>query len=133
MSDNHISKPPAKVILATNLFYSIIGIGLLRRVMTIVEHWHVRSPDSLIIRSVIIWLLSIFLIYKTRKGCNWAKWSMVAILAISLPLSILPMFDSITHSPIPNLLGLTQVILYIWALVLLFHQTSSDWFARKDK
>ena len=127
MSDN---QRPEKVALAIKLFYLIIGISIVRTAITVVRHWDVRTPDFLIFSSIIIWFISIFLVYMTSKGKNWARWVMVTILTISIPLSILPMFSSLAHTPIPNLLGLVQVLLYVWALVLLFHTTSSTWFKK---
>ena len=130
MSDNQRYKTPEKVALAIKLFYLIIGISIVRTAITVVRHWDVRTPDFLIFSSIFIWLISIFLVYMTGKGKNWARWVMVTILTISIPLSILPMFSSLVHTPIPNLLGLVQVLLYVWALVLLFHTTSSTWFKK---
>lgn len=130
MSDNQRYKTPEKVALAIKLFYLIIGISIVRTAITVVRHWDVRTPDFLIFSSIFIWLISIFLVYMTGKGKNWARWVMVTILTISIPLSILPMFSSLVHTPIPNLFGLVQVLLYVWALVLLFHTTSSTWFKK---
>ncbi len=130
MSDNQRYKTPEKVALAIKLFYLIIGISIVRTAITVVRHWDVRTPDFLIFSSIFIWLISIFLVYMTGKGKNWARWVMVTILTISIPLSILPMFSSLVHTPIPNLLGLVQVLLYVWALVLLFHTASSTWFKK---
>jgi hypothetical protein len=58
---------------------------------------------------------------------------MVAIFAISIPLAILPRISSLSHNPIPNLLGLVQVLLYVWAILLLFQATSNAWFKENKK
>ncbi|MHC4326355.1 MAG: hypothetical protein ACYSUX_18950 [Planctomycetota bacterium] len=68
------------------------------------------------------------MIYQIRKGKNWARWLLVAILAIAVPLNILPSFGSISHNTVHALLVFLQSALYIVALVFLFHGSSSGWF-----
>ena len=77
-------------------------------------------------------MFSIFLIYKISKGQNWARWSLLVILAISIPLGILPTFDSIQHSPTHALMGFVQLAAFLLAAVLLFQRQSSAWF-RSDR
>jgi hypothetical protein len=131
MSDKQSNKTPEKVVLAVRLFYLIIGIGLVRLVITVIRHWDVRTPDFIILSKLIIWLVSLFFVYHVSKGRNWARWSMVAIFVISIPLAILPRISSLSHNPIPNLLGLVQVPLYVWAILLLFQAKSTAWFKGK--
>ncbi|MCD6388772.1 MAG: hypothetical protein J7L69_05120 [Desulfobulbaceae bacterium] len=131
MSKNQKLKTPEKVALATKVLYSIIAINFIRIMITVFRHWGVRTPDFLVFTSIFLWVISFFLIYQINKGKNWARWSMVLIFAISIPLSILPTLSSLTHNPIPNLLRLLQVVLYIWTLILLFHTTSTRFFKNK--
>jgi len=131
MSDKHSNKTPEKVILAIRLFYLIIGIGIVRLVSTVVRHWNVRTPDFIILSKLIIWSVSLFFVYKVSKGKNWARWIMVIIFIIAIPLAILPTISSLSHTIIPNLLGLSQVALYVWAILLLFQSTATAWFKEK--
>ena len=133
MSDNQRNKTPEKVVLAIRLFYLIIGIGFVRLVITVIRHWSVRTPDFIILTKLVIWAVSLFFVYQVSKGRNWARWTMVAIFAISIPLAILPRISSLSHNPIPNLLGLVQVLLYVWAILLLFQATSNAWFKENKK
>jgi hypothetical protein len=128
MQTKELSERPAKVVLALRMFYLIVGIGIIRATMTVIRHADVRSPHSFIFTKFLIYTASLFLIYQMGKGKNWAKWSLIVILAISIPLAILPNFDSISHNPIHSLLGFLQLALYIVALVFLFHRNSSGWF-----
>ena len=129
MSIKELSERPPKVVLAIKLLYLVVGIGMIRAVMTVLRHADVRSPYFFIITKLFIYTGSLFLIYQLGKGKNWAKVSLVVILAISIPLTILPAFESISHNPIHTLLGFMQIILYVVALVFLFHNNSSNWFA----
>jgi hypothetical protein len=130
MSDNLEIEIPPKVSLSIKLLYFNICIGIIRAFIVVVRHWEVRTPDIFILVKILLVAVLIFLIFFTRKGKNWARLTLVAFLSIAIPLSILPMFSSLTHNPIPNLLGLVQAILFVWAIVLLFHSTSAAWFKK---
>jgi hypothetical protein len=129
MSIKELSERPPKVVLAIKLLYLVVGIGMIRAVMTVLRHADVRSPYFFILTKLFIYTGSLFLIYQLGKCKNWAKVSLVVILAVSIPLTILPAFESISHNPIHTLLGFMQIILYVVALVFLFHNNSSNWFA----
>ena len=133
MSDKQSNKTPEKIVLAIRLFYFIIGIGFVRLIITVIRHWGVRTPDFIILSSFIIWSVSLFFVYKVSKGRNWARWAMVAIFIISIPLAILPRISSMAHNLIPGLLGLVQVLFYVWAILLLFQTTSNTWFKEKKE
>ena len=128
MPTQALSERPPKVALAVKFFYVIVGIGIIRAALTIIRHADVRSPYSLIITKLIIYAGSLYLIYQLSKGRNWARWLMVVIFIISIPLTILPAFASFSHNPVYTSLGFVQLALYIIGLVFLFHRSSSSWF-----
>ena len=127
MSTKALSERPGKVGAAVTLLYLVVAIGTIRTVMTVIRHFDVRSPQFLIFTKILIYAVSAFLIYQVGTGRNWAKWLLLVILAIAFPLSVLPSFDAIAHNPVDSLLGLVQLGLYLGAMVLLFHRTSTDW------
>ena len=131
MPIKNISDIPTKVTIAAKLFYVVVGIGITRAILTIFRHVDVRSPHFIIYTKILIYVGSLFLIYQLGKGKNWARVSMVVIFIICIPLVILPTFASFAHSPTDSSLAILQTILYIIALVLLFHRNSSNWFASK--
>ena len=53
---------------------------------------------------------------------------MLVILAVAVPLGVLPTLDAIQHSPVHSLLGIVALVAYIVAAILLFRRESSDWF-----
>jgi hypothetical protein len=132
MAKRIVSDRPQKVVLAVNMFYIIVGIGITRAAMTIFRHADVRSPYFLIISKIIVYIGSIFLIYQLSKGKNWARFSMVAIFIICIPLAILPTFASFSFNPVHSILGFIQILLYITGLALLFKKSSSHWFRSED-
>ena len=128
MPTKALSERPSKVNLAVKLFYLVVGVGIVRAVMTILRHADVRSPYFLIYTKLIIYAGSLYLIYQLSKGKNWARWLLVVIFIIAIPLTILPAFASYYHNPVDALLGFIQIALYIIGLVFLFHGSSSHWF-----
>jgi len=128
MSTEELLERPAKVVTAVRMLYLLIVIGIIRTAMTVMRHADVRSPHTLIVTKLLIYAVTVFLIYQISKGKNWARWLLLAIATIALPLSILPTFDAISHNPVHTLLGFLQLGLYIIAMVFLFQQSSSDWF-----
>lgn len=131
MPTKALSERPLKVAHAVKIFYVIVGIGVIRAVMTIIRHADVRSPYFLIYTKLIIYAGSLFVIYQLSKGRNWARWLMVVIFIIAIPLTILPAFASYSHNPVDALLAFLQTALYIIGMVFVFHRSSSKWFSAK--
>jgi hypothetical protein len=127
MSIKKLSQRPEKIVAAVKLLYLVVAIGIIRTSMTVIRHVDVRSPHLLIISKMLIYAASVFLIYQVSKGKNWARWLLLAIIAIAFPLSVLPTFDAIFHNPIHTLLGFLQLALYIAAMIFLFHRSSTQW------
>ena len=131
MPSQALSERPPKVSLAVKFFYVIVGIGIIRAAMTVIRHVDVRSPYFLIITKLIIYAGSVYLIYQLGKGRNWARWMMVVIFIISIPLTILPNIASLSHNPVHTSLGFVQLAMYIIGLVFIFHPSSSHWFGKE--
>ena len=122
------SVPPEKVSQAIKLLYGVIGISVIRLIWTVFSHMDVRTPFMMILNSIMVYAVFGFLVYKMGQRKNWARIGITVIFAISIPLSILPMFQSISHSVVVNGLGLLSLVIYIVALVWLFQQDSTKWF-----
>lgn len=131
MSTQALSGKPAKVVLAVKMLYFVVGVGVLRTAYMVVRHLEVRSPDFLIMTKFFTYAFSLYLIYLVGKGKNWARWLLMMILVVFIPLTILPYFESITHNPVGSALGITQSVVYVIGLVLLFHRSSQPWFDGK--
>jgi hypothetical protein len=110
------------------MLYLVVGLGVIRAAMTVIRHADVRSPEFLIFAKFLIYSASLYLIFEVGKGKNWARWSLVGILVVSIPLTVLPNFDSITHYPVHAIFGFLQLGLYMVAMLFLFHESSAAWF-----
>lgn len=119
---------PTKVIYAVRILYLVVGIGIIRTSITVVQHADVRSPYFLIFTKGLVYVGSLLLINQSTKGKNWARWSLVVILMITIPLEIIPAIESISFSSIKPLLLSLQLGLSLIALFFLFHKSSSEWY-----
>lgn len=119
---------PENVVLAVRLFYVVVGIGVVRTMMTVLRHVDVRSPYFLIFTKLMVYLFALFVIYQLGCGKNWARWLLVVILAITIPISVIPSFDAISSNTFHSLLGFLQLALAIVAFVFIFQKKSSDWY-----
>jgi len=129
MSTIELSARPAKVVLAVKVLYLFVALGAIRTALMMIRHLDVRSPFFDIVANLVIYAASLYLIHQLSKRKNWARWSLVAILFVSLFLLLLPTFDSFTLNPINTLLVFVQYTLYVVALVFLFHRETHGWFA----
>lgn len=119
---------PAQVVYAVRMFYLVVAIGVVRTLMTVLRHADVRSPYFLVATKFVVYAVALFLIYKLAAGSNWARWLLVVLLAIGIPLTVLPTIAAFSSVPLHSLLGFLQLGLYLVALYFLFQKTSSDWY-----
>ena len=125
--DNQSIQKPLSIKLSVFLMYSVVAIGFLRTGMTVGRHLDVRTPYVYLGSKVLVYALSAFLIYQVSKGHNWARWTLIALLAISVPLGVLPTIDALEHSPFHAQLGFGQLAAFILAAILLILPRSSKW------
>lgn len=125
-----VSERPAKVVLAVRMLYLGIGLGVIRTAIVVLRHLEVRTPDVIIMTKIVVWAIVLFLIFRTGKGSNWARWLLVAMFIVTIPLTFLPLIPSFTSYPVDGLLGVLQFALFVIALGLLFHPHASAWFAK---
>jgi len=130
MVNNTGLEKPKKVGLAVNLLYTVIALGVIRATVNIIRHIDVRSIGYMHFGHALFLIASGYLVYLVNKRHNWARITLLIILILEIPVSILPIFDSISHSVLANLIGLIQVILFTVAMVQLFSQESRAWFNR---
>ena len=99
MPEKQKLEKPLVVTFSVFLMYAVIAVGFLRTGMTIGRHLDVRTPYIYLGSKTLVYVISVFLIYQISKGHNWARWALMAILAVAIPLGVLPIIDSIEHSP----------------------------------
>ena len=127
MQENQQLKKPAMVSLSIFLMYAVVAVGFLRTGMTVGRHLDVRTPYMYLGSKTLVYVVSVFLIYQISKGHNWARWTLMVVLAVAVPLGVLPTLDSLEHSPLHAQLGFAQLGAFILAALLLLMPPSSKW------
>jgi ABC-type enterochelin transport system permease subunit len=79
---------------------------------------------------LVIWAGVLYAILQTGKGRNWARWLLVGLVIVTIPLNLLPLIPAFTDYPIDGSLGVLQYALFFIALGLLFHPNASAWFGK---
>jgi hypothetical protein len=79
---------------------------------------------------VVIWAGVLYAIFQTGKGRNWARWLLVALVIVTIPLNLLPLIPAFIDYPVDGSLGVLQYALFFIALGLLFHPSASAWFGK---
>jgi hypothetical protein len=126
-----VPERPAKVVLALGMLYLGIGIGVIRTAIVVLRHLEVRTPDFIIKVKLVIWASVLLSIFLTGKGRNWARWLLVALFSVTIPLNFLPLIPTFTAYPVDGSLGALQYALFFIAVGLLFHPNASAWFAKR--
>jgi len=125
--ENKKLEKPAIVSFSILLMYAVVAVGFLRTGMTIGRHLDVRTPYMYLGSKTLVYIVSVFLIYQISKGHNWARWTLMLILAVAVPLGVLPTIDSFQHSPLHAQLGFGQLAAFIIAVLLLLMPQTSKW------
>ena len=125
-----LGEGPAKVILALKMLYVGIGIGVIRTAIVVLRHLEVRTPDFIIMVKIVIWAGVLYAIFQAGKGRNWARWLLVALFIVTIPLNLLPLIPTFADYPVDGSLGILQYALFFIGLGLLFHPDASAWFGQ---
>ena len=122
------SQKPAAVSTAIKLLYTTLVIGALRSALEWSHLTRVASPGFVLFVMLFTFALLVWLIYKVDRGHNWARITCLVFFILGVPMSILHLLQSLSHSPVSGVLGLLQVVLQAVALVMLFGRNTRPWF-----
>ncbi len=133
MSEEDNQTIPTQIHKATMLLWASLAVGLL--IGLIDSNTALKSASIFFVVSgvAIIMLLEIWLIYKIRKGRNWARITcLVLFIFVRVPYvpELLLMFD---RSVIVGGLSSAHVIMEVVGLYLVFSKPGSLWFKNASK
>ena len=138
MNDNrHQESRPPRVSTAVTLLYLTLGMGIIRSFLEVPRLLQVAPPGFGLgfFLFVIIFTMAflVFLTVMIGKGRNWARITYLVLTIVGLPLSVLPLYQSLTKTPISGIIGTAQLVLQTIALIFLFQRASSEWFRSRGK
>jgi hypothetical protein len=132
---------PKKVSLALKLLYLSLGIGFLQIIINIGYSLQLAESSPIAQRiSPIIFVLLVnvgalgilwFLIYMIGKGRNWARIVYIANYTTEVMIYLIILPPLLAINIIFGIFYITQTILQVIAMVLLFQKPSSEWFRHK--
>ena len=111
---------PDKVRKAVMLLYISLGLGVVRGILEATAIFY-----ALIGAGVFC-----YVIHMISKGHNWARITYLVFIICAIPLCIRELVRNFAINPLSELLGIGQVTLHIFALVLIFQKPVSKWFYR---
>ena len=119
------SQKPASVSSAIKLLYATLAIGALRSVL---EWSHQTQAVSSGFVMLFTFAFLVWLIYKIDRGRNWARITFLVFFILGVPMSVLPLLQSLAYYPVSGVLGLLQVVLQTVALFMVFGRCARPWF-----
>ena len=123
---------PAIISNAVKLLYVTLGIGVIRAVL----EFQTLVQQAPVIFILFVWVVVFgvmwFLIHKIGSRRNLARITFLILFIVGVPLSVLPVLQSLSATPVSGLIGILQLVGQVVALVMLFQRTSNAWF-RKPK
>ncbi|MGE5153411.1 MAG: hypothetical protein ACM3ST_05290 [Bdellovibrio bacteriovorus] len=122
------SRRPRHVSHAVTLLYITLAVGLVRSIIEASALASLAGVQFVLFVTLFTFAAMAVLILLISQGRNWARVLYLILSIIGTPLSVIPLLNSIIHHPFSGVLGITQLILTITALFLLFQPKSSAWF-----
>ena len=74
-----------------------------------------------------------FMIFKMAKGKNWARLTYAALFIAGLPFTKPTLFLAFTTKPLSAGIAITQLLLQVVALTLLFQKDSAEWYKKMKR
>lgn len=128
------AKVPKKIKLAANLVYASLLVGILNSLFSeiLTDENILSEPGGLVFLAAITIVLAI-LGYKIGQGKNWAR--IIFVIMVLLGTIGYPDFisEEFRRSILLGVVSIIQLVLQLYALVLLFNKASVQWYKRTPK
>lgn len=122
------TQKPQRIKNAVLMLWISLGLGVVRSAWEIPAQAD-KSTLGFVISVMVFTLLFMgFFIWMIDRGKNWARITFLVLFILGVPLSILPLLQSLAYAPISGLIGVAQVVLQTIAVVFIFLKDSSAWF-----
>jgi succinate-acetate transporter protein len=112
------------------LLYVTIAIGILRSAMEDTRLAGIYGLGFLVFVQIFVFTVLCLICFFILNRRNWARIVYLVMTVIGTPLSIKPLLESFTATPISGVLGVIQAAIGIVAAILLFRPQAASWFRR---
>jgi hypothetical protein len=124
---------PPSVSRAITLLYVTLGFGLLRSVLEFTRLAGTSNAVFALIIQIMVFALMWLIVFKIGRRREWARILYLVLFILGTPLSVKPLLVSLSATPISGVLGLAQIAIQIYALVLLFRSEGRAWFRPREE
>ena len=121
---------PQSVVIAVNLLWASLAVGLVKMLMDFSNLSSVAPAAFTNFVLIFVFSLIGFLVFKISAGRNWARITFLVMFVIGMLPTLPLMFDEFSRAPVVGALSVAQVGLQVYALFLLFTQQGSTWFRK---
>ena len=94
------SQKPASVSSAIKLLYATLAIGALRSVLEWSHQTQAVSSGFVLFVMLFTFAFLVWLIYKIDRGRNWARITFLVFFILGVPMSVLPLLQSLAYYPV---------------------------------
>jgi len=120
---------PAQVLLATRLLWLSLGLGLVNSAIQWRFLTSQAKPAFVLIVQPITLALMVWLTCMVWKGRNWARITLVILLALGLLPSLQLMGATFRRDPLAGSLTAIITICQLTAMYLVFTNPGRSWFS----
>jgi hypothetical protein len=120
---------PSNVARFEQLMYASLGLGIIGAVLQF-SYWQSQTSIGAIVsmQIVIMALFVLFIWLIARRRANWARWTFLVIFVLGLIPYVPNEIALMQRSPVSFGLNLTQLVLQVMALYLVFTGDAVAWF-----
>jgi membrane-associated HD superfamily phosphohydrolase len=131
-SELTLTEIPKKIKEAANLIYLTLAIGFIKYILyvTMTSQKTFTEPRSIIIGILTIIILALFA-FKIGEGKNWSRITYLVLFIIGIIPYPLYLSNEFKMSPIIGIVSITQVLIQLYVLVILFTGESKEWFKKQ--
>ncbi len=130
MENQSPAQKPQPVVIAVNLLWASLVVGLVKMLMDFSNLSAVAPAAFTNFTLIFTFALIGFLIFKISAGKNWARITFLFLFVIGV-LPVLPfVVGEFSRSAVFGALSVAQIGLQVYALFLLFTQPGSSWFRK---
>ena len=123
---------PGSVVLAVNLLWASIGIGIVKSLIVgLPPSAHTAGPLFITTVLGITLGLTALLIFKISAGRNWARITFAVFFVLGLPTCIgLLLTNQFYKAPINGIALLVQTAMQGYAMYLVFTKPGNTWYRK---
>jgi hypothetical protein len=121
---------PRSVGTAVTLLWISLVVGIAKAALDF-THLRAMAPVGFTLFVLVFtFAVLILLVLRIGAGRNWARIAFLILFIIGTVPTLPVVRDELERAPLVGVLSLLQLLLQIWALVLLFTRPGSAWFRR---